>query len=108
MIISLRTPEDRSSGRAGAQKAAGSTARRGVPGAGIPHPALSSARLRSSRGFLPESDVQSPERRHKTMASPLLGMGGELGDASGAGERLPGRAEPTGGLMQGGSRTSSP
>lgn len=42
------------------------------------------------------------------MESPLLGMGGELGDASGAGERLPGRAEPRGGLMQGGSRTSSP
>lgn len=42
------------------------------------------------------------------MASLLLGMGGELGDASGAGERLPGRAKPRGGLMEGGSRTSRP
>lgn len=42
------------------------------------------------------------------MANPLLGMGGELGDASGAGERLPGTAEPRGGLMRGGNRTSSP
>lgn len=36
------------------------------------------------------------------------GLGGELGDALGTGERLPGRAEPRGGLMQAGARSISP
>lgn len=72
------------------------------------HPALSPARLRGFRGFLPESDVQSPERRHTTGASLVLGMGGESGDRSDTGERLPGRVESRGGLMQEGARSISP
>lgn len=72
------------------------------------HSALSPARLRSLRGFLPESDVQSPERRHRTGASLLLGMGGESGDLSDTGEIPPGRVESRGRLMQERARSISP